>query len=153
MPWPLPIYSPFSPVCPSTVCFSIGCVASLVLYWRVFQSSGTSRDSRNHELLHELHEQYGNFVRTGGCKRMTIVGHILTAAISGPSELTVFLPEALIATDGPKSTCTRSAWYDFIHPMLAVGTVRSRNQHEARRRMWDLAFSSKGIRFLLNCCS
>lgn len=48
------------------------------------------RHSRNHELLDRLHQEYGDFVRTG------------------PSEITVYHPDVFMAIDGPRTECIKS---------------------------------------------
>lgn len=62
----------------------------------------------------------------------------------GPSELTVFSPEALWAMNAPGNTYTRPDWYDSINPMKSLANVRSPAVHDQRRRIWDQAFSVKG---------
>ncbi|KAF6241864.1 hypothetical protein HO173_000576 [Letharia columbiana] len=84
-------------------------------------------DSKNHLLLGRLHQQYGNFVRTG------------------PSEVTVFEPEVLGAVDGPGSHCTKAVWYDALQPESLVNTTRDNGIHTQRRRMWNNAFTPQAL--------
>jgi len=86
------------------------------------------REAKNHLVLDKLYHEYGTFVRTG------------------PSELTVFSPEALWAMNAPGNTYTRPDWYDSINPMKSLANVRSPAVHDQRRRIWDQAFSVKAIR-------
>ena len=98
-------------------------VARITKFWHLVQCL----DSRNHLLLDHLHHQYGDFVRTG------------------PDELTIFNPEVLPAFDGYDNRCTKTAWYDFILPMVGLNTTRDKGFHDKRRRIWDQAFTTKGL--------
>ncbi|KAI1283341.1 cytochrome P450 [Xylaria sp. FL0933] len=64
------------------------------------------RYGQNHLVLEEWRQQYGEFVRTG------------------PNELTIFHPEALVAVHSTQSGCTKSPWYDVLRPHVAVNTTR-----------------------------
>ncbi|KUI68202.1 Tryprostatin B 6-hydroxylase [Cytospora mali] len=86
------------------------------------------RYSKNHELLDRLHQEYGDFVRTG------------------PSEITIYLPEVFMAIDGPHSECIKSEWYDILHPNMALVTTRDKATHAARRRQWNRGFSSRALK-------
>lgn len=63
----------------------------------------------------------------------------------GPEELTIIDVSVPLAVDGPGSTCTKAVWYDFLLPKLALNTTRSKNDHDARRRVWDHGFSTKAL--------
>lgn len=60
--------------------------ARVTKLWHVWECLS----SKNHELLDRLHQDYGDFVRTG------------------PSEITVYHPEVFMAIDGPRSECIKS---------------------------------------------
>jgi hypothetical protein len=62
----------------------------------------------------------------------------------GPSEITIFRPDVLAAVDGPGNHCTKSAWYDALHPESLTNAARDKRAHALRRRMWDYAFTTKG---------
>ena len=64
--------------------------------------------------------------------------------LAGPNEITIFRPEAVLAIHGPGSRCSKSAFYDALHPYVAVNTTRSKPDHTYRRRIWDQGFSTKG---------
>ena len=120
-------------------------LAKVSKFWHVYQA----RHSMNHHLMERMHSQYGSFVRTG---ELTLLlyseqGYLMGA---GPSELTVFVPEALPALDGPKNTCTKSAWYDLIQPLKALNTIRSKAEHDWRRRSWDKGFTTHGTDLTLS---
>ncbi|CAH0026871.1 unnamed protein product [Clonostachys rhizophaga] len=78
---------------------------------------------RNCERLHELQKKYGDVVRTG------------------PNEVTLFGWHAYQMVHGSDSTCGRSAYYDILHPMVSLDTVRDPLIHAHRRKVWDFAFS------------
>lgn len=64
--------------------------------------------------------------------------------LAGPSELTVFEADIFHATSGPGTTCVKSDFYDLIHPLVAINSVREKSGYAARRKMWDQAFKSTG---------
>ena len=57
----------------------------------------------------------------------------------------MFNVDILSAVDGPGSHCTKSEWYDALDPEELVNTVKDKSVHTQRRRMWDNAFSPKGL--------
>ena len=124
--------------------FAIGLFSSITLYRAFFhplrQFAGPvamritklahvyrSRNLDNYLQLDELRKQYGDFVRTG------------------PSELTIFRPDAHTAIHGPQSKCKKSEWYDLLYPIVSMQTTRDKADHNRRRRIWDRAFSVKAI--------
>lgn len=64
---------------------------------------------------------------------------------SGPSEITIFHPEAYEAMDGPNNRNTRSDWYDLLYPRISSIFTRNRQLHHERRKMWEQALSRKGL--------
>ncbi|MCJ1402819.1 hypothetical protein MMC11_006040 [Xylographa trunciseda] len=78
-------------------------------------------------MIDGLREKYGDFVRTG------------------PNELTVFHPDAVAAVHGPGSNCTKSAWYDHQLPLLSLGSTRSKEVHDERRRALNSLFTVKAL--------
>ncbi|KAF6811049.1 cytochrome p450 [Colletotrichum sojae] len=91
--------------------------------WHVW----AARDCKNHLVLEKLHEEYGDFVRTG------------------PSEITVFHPGVFMGVDGPRSECIKAEWYDILHPDRALVTTRVKPIHAARRREWNRGFSAQAL--------
>ncbi|RFU29400.1 hypothetical protein B7463_g6939, partial [Scytalidium lignicola] len=75
-----------------------------------------------------LNEEYGDFVRTG------------------PSEITIYLPEAIPVIYGPSSKCTKAPRYDVSWPTVSMHASRDKTLHDKRRRIWDRAFSTKSLR-------
>ncbi|KAH9900473.1 cytochrome P450 [Xylariomycetidae sp. FL2044] len=87
-----------------------------------------ARDSRQHLFLDSLHAKYGDFVRTG------------------PNEITIFHPDAILPIHGASSRCAKTDWYDNLSPVNAVVLARDRKEHDRRRRIWDYAFSFKSLK-------
>ncbi|KAK2745695.1 hypothetical protein FQN57_003592 [Myotisia sp. PD_48] len=98
-------------------------IASVTKIWHMWKC----RSSKNHLVLDELHQKYGDFVRTG------------------PSEITVFHPDVFMTIDGPKSQCIKAEWYDILHPNMALVTSRDKLRHRTRRSQWNKGFSAKAI--------
>lgn len=90
--------------------------------WHVWQA----RDSKNYLVLDKLHNEYGDFVRTG------------------PSEITCFLPEAFSIIDSRNSVCTKAEWYDLLHPEQSLVSTRDKTVHNERRKDWLHAFTNRG---------
>ena len=65
---------------------------------------------------------------------------------AGPNELSVISPTAQTTILGPKSTCLKSGWYDYVknQPLESLHAARDVQTHDARRRVWDRGFSIKG---------
>ncbi|KAI0380762.1 cytochrome P450 [Hypomontagnella monticulosa] len=89
--------------------------------------SWLTRTSQNHRVINVWYEKYGEFIRTG------------------PNEITVIHAEALEALHGPRSTCSKSDWYDILKPHVAVNTTRDKKEHEMRRKSWNPSFSKEAI--------
>ncbi|KAJ5669801.1 hypothetical protein N7462_010871 [Penicillium macrosclerotiorum] len=85
------------------------------------------RYSQNYLLLSKLHDEYGDFVRTG------------------PSEITVYHPGVFMAIDGPQGNCVKSEWYDILHPKQSLVTARVKEVHGARRREWNRGFTPQAL--------
>jgi hypothetical protein len=71
---------------------------------------------------------------------------------SGPSEVSIFNPEAVPLLLGPGSKCTKADWYDANYPVISLHTLRDKGAHDARRRIWDRGFGAKGLvlKFLIS---
>ncbi|TAQ86938.1 hypothetical protein B7494_g4735 [Chlorociboria aeruginascens] len=85
------------------------------------------RTSQNHLFLGGLQKQYGDYIRTG------------------PSEITIFHPDVFVATDGPRTECMKSEWYDLLFPESSLLTTRARPLHDSRRRDWKECFSPPAL--------
>ncbi|KAK7991366.1 cytochrome P450 [Apiospora saccharicola] len=88
--------------------------------WQIWEN----RNSRNHIYLHGLRQRPDDVVRTG------------------PSEATVFLPEAHEAVGGRQSECVKSEFYDLLWPAQAIFAARDKAVHVKRRKDWQYGFSS-----------
>ena len=75
-----------------------------------------------------------------------IPSNLCLFSLKGPNELTVYLPEVLPAVNGRDNPCTKTAWYDFLLPEVAMNTTRDKQAHDQRRRVWEHGFSFKGPR-------
>ena len=79
--------------------------------------------------LDRLHQQYGEFVRTG------------------PNEVSISDPSAVEIVHGPKTRCYKADWYDLGLPLTTLHQMRDRVMHDKRRKLgWDKAFSIKSLR-------
>ena len=47
--------------------------------------------------------------------------------------------------EGTNHTFTRPAWFDGSRPYGGLTGERDTNAHNQRRRVWDQAFTSKGV--------
>ncbi|KNA95826.1 hypothetical protein FOXG_01241 [Fusarium oxysporum f. sp. lycopersici 4287] len=86
---------------------------------------------KNRRLFEELqlfHKTYGDIVRIG------------------PNELSILGPHALQALHSTSSSCTKGPWYSIEHPVTSLQMTRDKEEHTRRRRVWDMAFSSKCLR-------
>ncbi|QGA22244.1 hypothetical protein EYB26_009960 [Talaromyces marneffei] len=72
------------------------------------------------KILDRLHEQYGDYVRTG------------------PRELVIFDPAALTPVLGFASITGKGPFYDSME--TSVNTSRDKEFHRKRRKIWDNAF-------------
>ncbi|KAF2202990.1 cytochrome P450 [Delitschia confertaspora ATCC 74209] len=86
------------------------------------------RNRKNYLYLEELRREYGSFVRTG------------------PNEITIFDPSIFTLTSGPGTSCIKSDWYDVLHPLVAINSIRKKEGYAARRKIWDDAFKSSALK-------
>lgn len=114
-------------------------LAAVTKLWHVWQC----RDSRNHQVLEKLHQEYGSFVRTG--MEVPNIGKEWSQTYNlGPNEITIFKAAAFEAMDGPKSNTTRSDWYDLLFPRVSSVFTRDKDLHDERRRIWSHSLNSRG---------
>lgn len=64
--------------------------------------------------------------------------------LSGPAEVTVFLPEAHEAVGGRQSDCIKSEFYDLLWPEKALFATRNKAVHAKRRKDWQYGFAPAG---------
>ncbi|KAK8086189.1 hypothetical protein PG994_001163 [Apiospora phragmitis] len=89
-----------------------------------------SKKVQFHKELLQMHEKYGDFVRTG------------------PREVSVFRKAAVNAILGPNSKCRKSTWYSqfgFDPTKVSLHLCRDHIMHRRRRRAWDRGLSIKAL--------
>ncbi|KIW10687.1 hypothetical protein PV08_11651 [Exophiala spinifera] len=95
---------------------------------KFYHVSRIARRKNNWLVRDSWHQQYGDIVRIG------------------PSELSIIKPKAVPLLLGPGSKCTKADWYDMGKPIDSMHTIRSKQVHDARRRIWDQGFNAKALR-------
>ncbi|KAJ9640574.1 hypothetical protein H2204_003202 [Knufia peltigerae] len=95
---------------------------------KLYHVSLIARRKNNWLVRDAWHQKYGDIVRIG------------------PSELSIIKPKAVPLVLGPGSKCTKSDWYDMSKPIDSMHTIRDKQIHDARRRIWDQGFNSKALR-------
>ncbi|KAJ3483928.1 hypothetical protein NLG97_g7187 [Lecanicillium saksenae] len=83
---------------------------------------------RTYREVQQLHEHYGDIVRTG------------------PSTLSVAKLEAVQAIHGPRSKCRKGPWYEHSRPLRSVHTNRDPASHSQQRMSWDRGLNSAALR-------
>lgn len=88
------------------------------------------RVSFSPRLTGQLHEEYGDYVRTG------------------PREISIANPAAIPILYSAGSKCARGGFYSQAtdHPNGSLNSSRDRAYHNLRRKTWDRAFSTAGTR-------
>ncbi|KAJ5675976.1 hypothetical protein N7462_008873 [Penicillium macrosclerotiorum] len=77
-----------------------------------------------------MHQRYGDFVRTG------------------PREISINRPSAVLTINGPQSSCTKSPWYSHVSDdstQISLNSTRDPYVHRRRRKAWDRGFSIKAL--------
>lgn len=129
-------------------CFFLGVFASMTIYRlffhriRRFPGPFAARISRFYALylsakniqyhveLEKLHDQYGDFVRTG------------------PREIMILRKSAVPLILGAQSPCLKSTWYSQVSRKSEGAQLffsRDVLDHKRRRKAWDQGFSVKGM--------
>ncbi|MCJ1373406.1 hypothetical protein MMC20_004634 [Loxospora ochrophaea] len=118
-------------------------IAAVTKLWHAYHCL----NGKNYLFLQRLHQQYGDFVRTG-FNSSAFPGMVMAHTsnlLSGPNEVTVFTPDVLVKLNGPGNSNLKSAWYDILLPEFGVATIRDRKFHDQRRRFWTSGFSGKEL--------
>lgn len=131
----------------ATACFNAGLTISILVYRAFFHSlrqfpgpwnaklsrlalvHRAIKRTQYHLDLQDMHQRYGDFVRTG------------------PREISINRASAVSALYGLQSACTRSPWYSHVSDdwsKTSLNSTRDPNVHRRRRKVWDHAFSTKG---------
>lgn len=143
------------------VCYFTGLFGSISLYRLFFHPLGhfpgpfwarlsnlthvyMIRGSDNYLLMQQLHKKYGPIVRTGMC---TQEGQYTEDIINptGPSNLSINDPDAIRPVLSNASKCTKSPWYSRSLPLVSLHTVRDKKAHDARRKVFSMAFSPTAL--------
>lgn len=96
--------------------------------------------------LCNLHEAYGDIVRTG--MFLNFNGRMGTERFpTGPNEISIRRVSALVAVNGPGNKCGKGSTYEPLHEhgQYALAVTRDKAHHKHRRQVWDRAFSTKGM--------
>ncbi|KAK7949098.1 uncharacterized protein PG986_009984 [Apiospora aurea] len=97
---------------------------------RFYAAYLASKKLQFHNELFQMHETYGDFVRTG------------------PREVSIRRKAAVNAIFGPHSKCVKSTWhaqFGLDPNKVSLMVCRDRAMYRRRRRTWDKAISIKGI--------
>ncbi|KAF7588967.1 hypothetical protein BBP40_004969 [Aspergillus hancockii] len=97
---------------------------------RFYDATLAAKNVQYNVELRKLHEQYGDFVRTG------------------PREISILRKSALPLIYGPQAECLKSTWYDQLHTdtsKICMNLSRDFDDHRRRRKAWDRAFSIKSL--------
>jgi hypothetical protein len=96
---------------------------------RFYSTSLAAKNVQYSFEVRKLHEEYGDFVRTG------------------PRELSILRASAITSLYGPQTLCRKSTWYSQVSEDVAkcsLNSSRDFEDHKRRRRAWDQGFSVKG---------
>ncbi|KAK8062680.1 cytochrome P450, partial [Apiospora hydei] len=128
--------------------FNAGLVSSLLIYRvffhrlhrfpgpfaakisRLYAARASADGLQMHLATQRLHDEYGDFVRTG------------------PRHLSILRPAAIPAIYGPATKCVRSPWYN-AHPGglddLSLLQTRDPEAHRRRKKLWERGLSFKAL--------
>ncbi|OCL06104.1 cytochrome P450 [Glonium stellatum] len=97
---------------------------------RFYAVSRAAKNVQYYKEIANMHEQYGDFVRTG------------------PRELCIVRKSAIPLIYGPNSECLKSTWYGQVsndYKKCSIHMTRNFNDHRKRRKAWDKGFSIKAL--------
>ncbi|KAF7974446.1 hypothetical protein HWV62_12184 [Athelia sp. TMB] len=98
-------------------------LSKLTMAWKMYEG-------QQHLYYQKMHEKYGDIVRVG------------------PNELSISRADTIVPILGPSGLPKGVFWYNRA-PAGSPGaliTYRDRDQHKARRRLWDRAFSTASVK-------
>lgn len=110
---------------------------------KLYHMFNVARKSDQYRWLESMHQQYGDFVRTG-TPRIIELNFWIILIFLGPNEISIFTPDAVGVVYGPGSKCIRSDFYDMTKPLTSVVACRPPIHHSVQRKYWDMGFSVKG---------
>ncbi|OQE44781.1 hypothetical protein PENCOP_c002G03928 [Penicillium coprophilum] len=88
----------------------------------------SARKLHLYEETEKLHELYGDYVRLG------------------PTELSIADPRAVQAIYSSTAKVSKGPWYTILEPRASLQTVRDKQEHAQRRKVWDQGFSTRALR-------
>ncbi|KAI0835198.1 monooxygenase [Hypoxylon sp. FL0890] len=97
---------------------------------RLFSTLRVAKNAQYYKVLARLHEEYGDFIRTG------------------PREICIVRKSAVAAIYGPNSKCGKSTWYTHLEldsKKSSVIETRDPDDHRKRRRAWDRGLATKAL--------
>lgn len=112
--------------------------ARLSAWWKV---KHIAKAGTHYGLTNQLHEQYGEIVRTG--TPILCSDHAVQLTYLGPNNLSINNVEAIQAIYGSHSHCTKPPSY-LIGGLVSVQSERDPHRHRVRRAVWDKALGSNG---------
>lgn len=114
---------------------------------RFYDTVIAAKNVQYHMEVANMHEKYGDFIRTG--KRLlcyTLKVYLLSALV-GPREICIVRKSAIPLIYGPQSECLKSSWYTQLstdHAKSSIHMTRDVDDHRRRRKAWDRGLSIKG---------
>jgi len=115
--------------------------AKISKLWHVYKIIGF----KNHFLMEELHQKYGDIVRIGKSVNLKW-GKIKILTSIGPNEVVVFTAEGVPAIHGLNFRCTKAPFYEMLQKDRSVSATRNVQAHRARRRVWSQGFGPKALK-------
>ncbi|KAJ5724989.1 uncharacterized protein N7483_006346 [Penicillium malachiteum] len=65
---------------------------------------------------------------------------------AGPTEISLLEHSAIDSVYGARSPCNKAPWYDMGDPTEFLHSVRIKDKHDARRRIWSKCLSPRALR-------
>lgn len=97
---------------------------------RFYTVRKASKNVQYYKEVAKMHEEYGDFVRTG------------------PRELCIIRKSAIPLIYGPNSQCLKSTWYMQVSSnpkKSSIHMTRDFDDHKRRRKAWDRGFAIKAL--------
>lgn len=64
---------------------------------------------------------------------------------AAPMGLFISDPDAVQAIYSTKSPVSKGPWYNLMEPRILLQGTRDKAEHARRRKIWDPAFTAKGV--------
>jgi hypothetical protein len=103
-----------------------------------------------HLRVNRLYSEYGDFVRISMClaggKPFSIPSSLRSQFyLLEPNEISINNPGTLKDIHDIYTKCTKGPFYDVNYPHKSLQMARKKAYHSKRRRLWDRAFTSRGL--------